>query len=90
MFNEEMVDKLLSLDRDGFVVTKDASYILYLFDREQHFEVRLEHQFIDRYDRKLNSIYLEHFDIPRDHSPKKYLLEMLNERGLLVGGKTQL
>ncbi len=89
MFNEEMIYKLVSLDRDGFTMTKDASYILYLFDREDRYEVRLEHRYIDRYDRKETSIYLEHFDIPRDQEPGKVILEMLNERGLLVGGITK-
>ena len=89
MFVEEMVDTLIGTKRDGFTMTKDASYILYLFKRGSKHEVRLVHKFVDKFDRKENDIFLENFFIPKGEDVRTSILDMLNERGLLVGGHTK-
>jgi hypothetical protein len=89
MFVEEMVDTLIGTGRDGFTMTKDASYILYLFKRGRKHEVRLVHKFVDKFDRKENDIYLENYFIPKGEDVRTSILEMLNERGLLMGGHTK-
>lgn len=75
---------------DAFTATPDLSYILYLFNRGSYYECRLVHQFVDSFDKKINDIYLENFEIPKEVDYKPVLEAMLNERGLLIGGSTNL
>lgn len=75
---------------DAFTATADLSYILYLFNRGSYYECRLVHQFLDRFDKKINDIYLENFEIPKNANVSEVVEAMLNEKGLLVGGSTKL
>ena len=89
MFVEEMIDTLIATGRDGLTMTKDGSYILYLFKRGNKHEVRLVHKFVDKFDRKENDIFLENYFIPKGEDVRTSILSMLNERGLLIGGHTK-
>ena len=62
MFTKEQIIKLLSSDRDGFdFVEKTRSrYVLYVFDRDDSFEVRLVQHYVDHFNMKVEELYMEH------------------------------
>lgn len=96
LFTEERIRKLLVSERDGFdfIEKTRVRYILYVFDREDCFEVRLIQEYLDHYNHKVEDIALEHWYLsPTDEINYKVdllplILSSLNKHGLLEGGTT--
>jgi len=67
LFTRKQIEKLLSSDRDGFdFIEKTRSrYVLYVFDRDDKFEIRLVCHYIDHFNLIVEEIYLEHEFVSR-------------------------
>ena len=96
MFTKDQVMKLLTSHRDGFdfIEFQRSRYVLYVFERDNFFEVRLVQHYIDHFNMKVEEIVMEQDSMGKeriDGTPltkmdlKDEIFEMLWKNALLEG-----
>ena len=96
MFTKDQVMKLLTSHRDGFdfIEFQRSRYVLYVFERDKFFEVRLVQHYIDHFNMKVEEIVMEQDSMGKeriDGTPltkmdlKDEIFEMLWKNALLEG-----
>jgi hypothetical protein len=68
MFTKDQVMKLLTSHRDGFdfIEFQRSRYVLYVFERDKFFEVRLVQHYIDHFNMKVEEFVMEDDSIGKE------------------------
>jgi hypothetical protein len=96
LFTQEQIESLVDIvfgGRDAFEVVGEtrSRVVVYLFDREDKFEVRIIRHYLDHFNMMVEELMLDHFFIEENENVKvrRAILEALNELALLKGGTTR-